>query len=305
MTSTAKIPKLVIVGLGLIGGSLAASIKKIAKENSQTVEVIGVVRRSETADYALENHIVDRAVLSLETIADELTAGDIVFISVPTLSVADTLAVVKECVDPSVTITDGASVKGSVVESLAEVYGKVPEQFVPGHPIAGSEKSGVSATNPDLYINHRVILTPLPETGAKHLQLVTELWENTGANVLTMSVEEHDIVLAATSHLPHAIAYSLVDTLANDSENENIFRYAAGGFRDFTRIASSDPTMWHDIMCANQDAVLDAIDLFQNNLANLREAIADKDSDKLLMIFHRAKAARDEFSRLIDQPKKK
>jgi 3-phosphoshikimate 1-carboxyvinyltransferase len=301
--------KLVIVGLGLIGGSLAAAIKKFsdssAANKTNIYETIGIVRRQETADYALKNNIVDRAVFSLDDVANELSAGDIIFISVPTLSFEETLKHVKEKVSGDVTITDGCSVKGSIVDSVQKIYGEIPKQFVPGHPIAGSEQSGVTATNPDLYVNHSVILTPLTETDSNHLDAVAELWSLCGADVLRMPVEEHDIVLAATSHLPHAIAYSLVDTLANDAENENIFRYAAGGFRDFTRIASSDPTMWHDIMCTNQDAILEAIDLFQNNLSNLRQAIENKDSKTLLTIFNRAKQARDDFSQLIEQPKSK
>lgn len=300
--SSSPLPKLVIIGLGLIGGSLAAAFKQAGERNTKVKrEVIAVVRRQETLDYALAENIVDRAVLSLADIAGELNKGDIVFIAVPTLTVNSTILEVKDLVSDEVTVTDGASVKGSVLESLRAVYGSAPAQFVLGHPIAGSEKSGVTATNPELYINHRIILTPVAETGSEHIDRVTAMWRTVGAEVLTMPVEEHDAVLAATSHLPHAIAYSLVDTLANDAENENIFRYAAGGFRDFTRIASSDPKMWHDIMCANSEAILESIDLFQNNLANLREAIAVKDSEKLLEIFSRAKTARDHFSTLINQ----
>jgi len=198
-----------------------------------------------------------------------------------------------------VTVNDVASLEGSVVDAVTQVYGEMPSQFVPGHPIAGSEKSGVTAANPDLYIDHRVILTPVDTTDKKHGDAVKMMWESVGAEVLSMSVDEHDAVLAATSHLPHAIAYSLVDTLANDSENENIFRYAAGGFRDFTRIASSDPRMWHDIMQANRTEVLHAIDLFQNNLEQLRQAIEQGDSDYLFDTFTRAKTARDHFTSLL------
>ncbi len=301
--------KLVIIGLGLIGGSLASaykSRKKLAGDSLQdnsdvNREIIGVVRRQQTADFALKEGIVDRAVLSLKEIADELTAGDIVFIGVPTLSVPESIADIQVLLDSEVTVTDGASVKGSVLEAVRHAYGELPAQFVPGHPIAGSEKSGVMAANPDLYVDHRVILTPEKETGDDHYRRIVTMWETVGAEVLTMPVQEHDAVLAATSHLPHAIAYSLVDTLANDSENENIFRYAAGGFRDFTRIASSDPTMWHDIMCANSDEILKTIDLFQNNLMNLRQAIAEKDSETLLTVFKRAKTARDLFSSLVNE----
>lgn len=294
--------KLVVIGLGLIGGSLAVGLKQRHACN----EVIGVVRRQETADIALQNGLVDRAVLSLSDIASELSSGDLIFIAVPTLSVPATLADIQQYVSHDVTITDGASVKGSVVEAVKEIYGYIPEQFVPGHPIAGSEKSGVTAANPELYVNHRIILTPLNETHPEHLQRVTDMWQAVEAEVLSMPVNEHDAVLAATSHLPHAIAYSLVDTLANDSENENIFRYAAGGFRDFTRIASSDPTMWHDIMQANSSAVLQAIDMFQANLGHMRTAIETGDSDYLLQTFTRAKEARDQFTAVMcPQSKKK
>ena len=289
--------KIVIIGLGLIGSSLAAALKKRGDER----EFIGVVRNQRTVDLAMQMGVVDRAVLSLDDIAAELGGGDIIFISVPTLSVETVLNNVHRLVDPSVTVTDGASVKGSVVEAVKKIYGHIPPQFVPGHPIAGSEKSGVTAANADLYVNHRVILTPMLETADSHLQAVVDLWQAADAEVLTMTVEDHDTVLAATSHLPHAIAYSLVDTLANDSENKNIFRYAAGGFRDFTRIASSDPRMWHDIMLANRDAVLSSIDLFQSNLSNMRSAIESDNSDYLLNIFTRAKSARDHFASLISQ----
>lgn len=290
--------KLVIIGLGLIGGSVAAAVK----HRRLNWEVTAVVRRQETADIALDKNIIDRAVFSLSDISTELNEEDVIFIAVPTLSVEACLRQIHALIDPRVTITDGASVKGSVVRAVKGIYGTIPPQFVPGHPIAGSEKSGVSAANPELYVNHRVILTPMEETSKEHLHRVQALWASLGAEVLKMSVEEHDTVLAATSHLPHVIAYSLVDTLANDADNENIFRYAAGGFRDFTRIASSDPKMWHDIMCANQTAILEAIDLFQNNLANMRRAIVDQDSGSLLKIFSRAKAARDKFSALMEKP---
>lgn len=301
MVNQLVVNKLVVIGLGLIGGSLAAAMKKM----QACQEVIAVVRSQATADIALELQLVDRALFSLEDIGAELTLGDVVFIAVPTLSVADTLADVKRYVSADVTVTDGASVKGSVLAAAQNVYGELPAQFVPGHPIAGSEKSGVTAADENLYINHRVILTPLAVTGDHHLQRVTDMWQAVQAEVLTMSVEEHDTVLAATSHLPHAIAYSLVDTLANDAENENIFRYAAGGFRDFTRIASSDPLMWHDIMQANSDAVLQAIDLFQNNLNQLRNAVEKGDSDYLLKTFTRAKTARDQFTDVLTLPAQK
>lgn len=295
--STAIVNKLVVIGIGLIGGSLATGLTR----RSACTEVIGIARREETCTEAVALGIVNRAYTSITEIAAELSAGDVIFIAVPTLSVADVLREIRASVADEVTITDGASVKGSVQQAVLEVYGSVPPQLVLGHPIAGSEKSGVTAANPDLYENHRVILTPLENTSARHVDLVTRMWQAVGAEVLTMSVQEHDEVLAATSHLPHAIAYSLVDTLAADINNPNIFRYAAGGFRDFTRIASSDPVMWHDIMRANKAAILESMDLFIDNLTRLRSGIESEDSAYLLKVFRRAKDARDEFTHLLAQ----
>uniref|UniRef100_UPI00356AA65D prephenate dehydrogenase/arogenate dehydrogenase family protein n=1 Tax=Litorivivens sp. TaxID=2020868 RepID=UPI00356AA65D len=172
--------------------------------------------------------------------------------------------------------------------------GQVPEQFVPGHPIAGSEQSGVEASTADLYVDHRVILTPLATTRPDALDTIRAMWEVTGAEVVDMDVAEHDVVLAATSHLPHVLAYGLVDALAQSGSAQAIFRFAAGGFRDFTRIASSDPVMWHDIVRANRSAVLDSLDTFTEHLAEMRQAIESDDSDAILATFERAKKARDE-----------
>ncbi len=289
------INKFVVVGIGLIGGSLATGLK----QRGGCAEVIGIARKAETCKEAVDFGVVDRAYTSVQEIAHELTAGDVIFIAVPTLSVTSVFEEIKQCVSSEVTITDGASVKGSVRVAAEGVFGSVPPQLVLGHPIAGSEKSGVTAANPNLYERHRIILTPLETTSAAHLDLVSRMWQVVGAEVLSMSVEEHDEVLGATSHLPHVIAYSLVDTLAQDINNPNIFRYAAGGFRDFTRIASSDPVMWHDIMKANKSAILKSMDLFIDNLSRLRKGIEQGDSDYLLDVFSRAKEARDEFTLML------
>lgn len=286
--------KVVVVGVGLIGGSFAIGLKQ-----RNICEVIGVSPREQTRQLAITNGVVDRVVTCLGDVASELGAGDAVFIAVPTLAVTAVLQECCECLSDDVTITDGASVKGSVLAAVEQIYGCLPKQVVLGHPIAGSEKSGVTAANPDLYENHRVILTPHLDNTDAHIRRVTELWQALGAEVLSMPVAEHDDVLAATSHLPHAIAYSLVDTLAHDSENQNIFRYAAGGFKDFTRIASSDPLMWHDIMLANKDSVLKSLSLFTDNLQRLCTAIEQQDSDYLLGVFTRAKSARDHFTTML------
>lgn len=286
---------LVIIGLGLIGGSLAAAAKRVGA----CEHVIGVARRQETCDIALAAKTVDEATTDLSSLKGRLSEGDVVFVSVPTLSVRAIFAQLKDIVPNSVSITDGASVKGSVRDDAVAVFGELPSNLVLGHPIAGSEKSGVEAADAFLYEDHRVVLTPTVETDKTHLARVTELWKSVGADVLEMNVDLHDDVLAATSHLPHAIAYSLVDTLAHDNQNENIFRYAAGGFRDFTRIASSDATMWRDIMLANKDAVLNAIDLFLNNMHRLKTMIEEEDGKAMTGVFTRAKSARDRFTSML------
>lgn len=296
---TYVVNRLVVIGLGLIGSSLAASVrnKALAKE------VIGISRRQSTLEIALNNGIVDRCADDLSQVAQDLEAGDIVVIGVPTLSVPQVL---QDCISqltPEVTITDVASVKESVVNSAQSLFGAVPSQLVPGHPIAGSEKSGVTAANPELFVNHRVILTPVESTADSHIQRTTKLWQSVGSIVSTMSVEEHDQILAATSHLPHFLAYSLVDTLAGMNEKTDIFRYAAGGFRDFTRIAASDPIMWRDIAIANKDAVIQVMDKMMENLTELRGCIEAQDKQGLTQCFTRSREARNHFGSMLDSNK--
>ena len=291
-----QINRLVIIGLGLIGSSLAIA----AREQGLAKTVIGISRRTSTLELALELGVIDRACDGLEALASELDFGDLVVIGVPTLSVPSVIAVCHEFLSDRVTITDVASVKGSVVKALLDVYGKLPRQFVPGHPIAGSEKSGVEAANSQLFKDHRVILTPHNTVDCEHLSLVSALWSDVGAVVSTMNVEEHDAILAATSHLPHFLAYSLVDTLASVGDNREIFRYAAGGFRDFTRIAASDPVMWRDIALANRESILSILDQVMNNFQALRGAIDKGDQDYLMDVFTRARDARNHFGKLLE-----
>ncbi|GAB1265984.1 bifunctional prephenate dehydrogenase/3-phosphoshikimate 1-carboxyvinyltransferase [Aurantivibrio infirmus] len=285
------INNLIVIGFGLIGASVAAGLK----QRGACRKVTALARSETTRKLAVELGFANQAFRDLSELPEAPGSDDLICIAVPTLTMATVIKDLKTLKADEVTVTDCASVKSSVLASLKEVFGSVPANFVPGHPIAGSEKSGVSAANPALYENHRVILTPTTETDSRHVDRVKTMWELLGAEVLTMPVDEHDDVLAATSHLPHVIAYSLVDTLAHDAENENIFRYAAGGFRDFTRIASSDPTMWRDIMLANRSSILKALDLFSNNLDQLRSAIENEDAASLMNTFTRAKSARDHF----------
>lgn len=294
---TTSIKRITILAVGLIGGSLA----KALKANGFDGEIIGWGRRAATLERALELNVIDRYSLELEQTID---AADVIVIATPTLIAANMLqqlAVLQQQgkILPHAIITDVASVKGNLLQAAKQAFGEIPANLVLGHPIAGSEKSGVEAARADLFVNHRVILTPTEETDRQALQTIKSLWQLTGAELCEMSVEEHDEVLAATSHLPHVLAYTLVDALAGSEEKQNIFRFAAGGFRDFTRIASSDPTMWHDIALANRQALLTTIDMFSDNLARLRSAIDSADSQAILGCFERAKDARDNFADML------
>lgn len=285
------INKLCILGLGLIGGSLAAS----ARERGLAKEIVAWGRRDTTLKRGVELGYIDSFSLDL---GEAIAGADVVVIGTPTLIAEKVLEQLHACLgdgQPPV-ITDVASVKGNLVAKAQALWGEVPAEFVPGHPIAGSHESGVDAANASLFIDHRVILTPLPETSKAAVDKVAALWTGTGAEVVSMGVEEHDRILAATSHLPHVLAYTLVDALANAKTSDDIFRFAAGGFRDFTRIASSDPTMWHDISLANREALLGVIDEFTGNLAKLRAAIESGNSEAILGLYQDAKTARDRFA---------
>jgi len=199
---------------------------------------------------------------------------------------------------PGAVVTDAGSTKGHVVTVARNAFGEIPPFLVPGHPIAGTEQSGVEAAFPELYRDRRVILTPVTETDREAVALVRWTWEQAGAQVEEMNVEHHDEVLAATSHLPHMLAYCLVDALARMEESKEIFRFAAGGFRDFTRIASSDPRMWHDICFANRTQLLKMLERFGDDLERLGEAIKSDDSGAVMDIFQRAKTARDRYRQI-------
>ncbi len=284
--------RLVILGLGLIGGSLA----KALKARGAVREVVGWGHRESSLQAGLQLGVIDSYSLDL---AEAVRGADVIVIATPTLIAEQMLAQLAPLIEPQTLITDVASVKGNLLRAAQRVFGAVPANLVLGHPIAGSERSGVSAANGDLFLHHRVILTPTVETDSAALGRIRAMWQLTGAEVLEMAVEQHDRVLAATSHLPHVLAYALVDALAGDPAQRDIFRFAAGGFRDFTRIAASDPTMWRDIAIANRPALLAAIDQFSAHLEGLRTAIDRADGTSIMATFARAKEARDEFSELL------
>ncbi|MGF1529693.1 MAG: prephenate dehydrogenase [Candidatus Competibacterales bacterium] len=282
--------RLCIVGVGLIGGSLARALKAVAAVGV----VVGAGRSRESLERAVALGVIDRYGLD---VAEAVVGADVIVVAVPLGAVAPCLAAVAKGADPDAVITDVASAKGAVVAAAKAAFGGVvPQNFVPGHPIAGTEHSGVEASFAELFQGRQVILTPLAETSAAAQRRVHALWQTTGAQVVDMGVEHHDQVLAATSHLPHMLAYTLVDSLARRDERTEIFRYAAGGFRDFTRIASSDPTMWRDICLANGEALLAAMADFRADLDQLQEAIRRRDGAAIMTIFQRAKRARDNLS---------
>ncbi len=284
-----KIARLAIIGVGLIGGSLAQALR----EADAVGEVVGCGRGKANLEKALELGVIDRYT---HDIGEAVEGADMIFVAVPLGAMRATFQAMRGHLSPHAIITDGGSAKASVVRDAGEAFGELPPDFVPGHPIAGTERSGVEAAFPTLYQNRRVILTPLDTTNPEALARVEAMWRLCGADVTQMGVEHHDEVLAATSHLPHMLAFSLVDTLAQMDERSEIFRYAAGGFRDFTRIASSSPVMWRDICLANRDALGGMLEHFAAELAHLSDMLREGDGERLLEIFERAKSARDRFT---------
>lgn len=290
--TTPLVERLVVVGLGLIGGSFAKGLRA----RGVCREVVGVDLDPQARRMAVKLGVVDRCEAQL---AVACQGADVIMLAVPILAMERVLGELARLDLGDAVLTDAGSAKGNVVRAADAAFGGVPARFVPGHPIAGSEQSGVEAANGELFKRHKVILTPLPQTDAMALQQVDQLWRELGADVEHMQVEHHDQVLAATSHLPHLLAFGLVDSLAKRNENLEIFRYAAGGFRDFTRIAGSDPVMWHDIFLANREAVLRTLDVFRDDLDALRDAVDAGDGHHLLGVFTRARVAREHFSKIL------
>jgi len=288
------IEHLSIIGVGLIGGSLARALRKAKLVN----RITGCNRNENTLKKAIELDIIDDYSLNIK---DAVIGADVVVIGTPLSTTEKIFPQIVASLKPSAVLTDVGSAKGSVVITAQKVMGDNFSSFVPGHPIAGTEQSGVEASFAELFVDHRVILTPLDVTDASAHKLITKMWQVVGANVINLDVKHHDDVLAATSHLPHMLAYALVDCLAGMQEREEIFKYAAGGFADFTRIASSSPEMWHDICFSNRDALLNSLELFSAHINSIKGAIENSDSEHLLSIFKRAKQVRDQFTKSRNQ----
>ena len=291
------IQRLTIIGVGLIGGSLARALKSAGAVK----EVVGAGQSIQRLQRARELGVIDKADVDL---ASSVKEADIVVVAVPVGSMESVFETIAPKLSDNTILTDVGSTKGSVVEAAIKVFGQLPANFVPAHPIAGTEKSGVESSFAELFQKRRVILTPTEITDAGAVAKVREMWQQAGAIVTETSVAHHDEILAATSHLPHLLAFALVDTLATMDDKQEIFDYAAGGFRDFTRIASSDPVMWHDICVHNEPSILKMLDRFETDLKKLREAIANNDGEYILKIFTRAKAARDQLMQSSNENKK-
>ena len=278
-----------IIGVGMIGGSIARSLR----DKQICEKIIGIDACADTLAIALNEQIVDEAYASVQ---DCPTVPQIVIICVPVSVISQVFSECEAWFAECEAITDVGSTKQSVIDDLQAALPELPENFVPAHPIAGRELSGVQAAVSDLFENKKVILTPTLVTSPISLMLVTEMWQQIGSEVEYMNADSHDQILAATSHLPHALAYALVHCLAHQTQTPEIFRYAAGGFADFTRIASSDPALWRDICMANQAPLVEAIEGFEKTLKQLRENIQNQDDEALQQMFEQAKTARDTFT---------
>lgn len=283
-----NIKKITVVGVGLIGGSFAKGLK--AKESGVHYEITGYDPSIESLEKAVELNVID---CYETTLSQAVKDADLILLAVPLGAMAQVLKDIEPYIKPSTIITDVGSAKMSVINAVKEVFGEVLPNFVAGHPIAGKEKSGVEAACVDLFIDHRVVLAPTKETSVDALSEVRKLWESLGACITEMAPDFHDEVFAATSHLPHLLAFSLVDLLNEHEELGNVFQYTAGGFRDFTRIASSDATMWRDISMNNASAIVKWLRNYQAEIDNLVGLIENKESDALFNLFHNAKTARD------------
>lgn len=277
--------KLAVIGVGLIGGSFALALKQA----KQVSHVVGVGRNPANLKTALERGIIDSTAPDAAAAA---RGADLVLIATPVAQFPAILASLKEA---KALITDGGSTKRDVITAAREALGKGIARFVPAHPIAGAEQSGAAAASADLFRGKRVVLTPVEENLQDSISRIEQAWKACGANVSRMNAEEHDAVLATVSHLPHLLAYALVHEVAQRPNSAELFSFAAGGFRDFTRIASSHPEMWRDICVANRDLLLKETEKFSVKLQQVRKLLDNP--AELEKLFAEARAARDKWIR--------
>jgi prephenate dehydrogenase len=291
--------KLVIFGVGLIGGSLARALRERGErgEAAGARTVVGVGRSSASTARALELGVVDETAALGDDAAlrAALSGADFVLLAAPVAQTQPLLERIAPFLDAGTIVTDAGSTKSDVVASARAALGARIGQFVPGHPIAGREASGPDAALPDLYVNRNVVLCPLRENAPEAVERVAAMWRATGACVREMTPEQHDRVLASVSHLPHVLSFALVEQILNSPDAALKFSFAAGGFRDFTRIAASSPEMWRDVCVANRAALLDELDAYTAVLARLRAAIEAGDGAALEAVFARSRVARSEW----------
>lgn len=282
--------KIVIFGVGLIGGSVALALKK----HPQAPHITGVGRSSQSLQEALDLGLIDSA----ETdVALALKEADLVLIATPVAQTPTILRTIRPHLQPNTIITDAGSTKSDVMAYAKAELGEKLSQFVGGHPIAGAEKSGPAAAQADLYQGKNVILTPDRDTPLAAVEQVSRLWLQCGAVVSNMTAEAHDSVFAAVSHLPHLLAFALVEDLAKRDNAELLFKFAASGFRDFTRIAGSHPEMWRDIALANKTALLNELKLYQQALGDMTALLEAEDSHGLHDLFEHASRARNDWAK--------
>lgn len=282
--------RLCIIGVGLIGGSIA----RAARLNGLSQTIVGFGRPEDLANLqtAKQLGVIDEYYLDL---AEAVKNVDCVVIATPVASIKAIFTLLQPLWSAQTIYTDVGSTKGSVLAAAEQVFGEIPPNLVPAHPIAGAEQSGVEASLDDLFVGKRLIITPTDNTSPQALQAIKTLWEKLGSLVSVMDAKHHDGVLAATSHLPHLLAFALVDMLGRKDEQNEIFKYAAGGFRDFTRIASSDPTMWLDICLANRDELIPLIEELKTELGVIQNTLQNQNGQQLFQTFTYAKNARQRF----------
>lgn len=284
------IDTLAIVGVGLIGGSVALALKAAGKVG----HVIGCGRSRANLERAIELGVIDAIAESPEAAA---AAADMVLLALPVGAMGEVFARIAPHLGAATLLTDAGSTKQDVIAAARAGLGARIDRFVPGHPIAGAEHSGVEAARVDLYRDKQVILTPLAENATADVARITDLWRATGARVAEMEAETHDHVFAAVSHLPHLAAFALVDELAARANADLYFEYAGSGFRDFTRIAGSHPEMWRDIALANREPLQQELTAYIRALERLRQRLAEEDGAALEALFARASQARQAWGR--------
>jgi prephenate dehydrogenase len=289
--------KIAIFGVGLIGGSFALALKKAGAVE----QIVGIGRTAASLSRARELGIIDVAGVSLES---ALHDTDLVLIAAPVAQTESILAAIAPHLRRGTVVTDAGSTKTDVVAAARRALGEKIAQFIPGHPIAGRELNGPEAAIDDLYVGKKVVLAALPENSDRDIAQVVKAWQKCGAVIHHLTAEKHDCIFAAVSHLPHLLAYALVDDIAKKPHADLLFQYAASGFRDFTRIAGSSPEMWRDITLANRSAVLAELDSYMLQLTQLRQFLMAGDGPAIENIYSNAQHARQSWMRAIEAAEK-